>query len=123
MAKKSGISILNSEKIRLEFEIKNLKEKISKQNSLLKKLQGDLFALNQKINSAKEQKQVEITDHALVRYFERVLGLNSEEIIQKILSKENREKIYTLGGTCELKIDGVTFLIKDYAVVTVVIEK
>jgi len=41
--------------------------------------------------------QVNISDHALVRYFERVLGFNIEGIRDSLVTEELREQVNILG--------------------------
>jgi predicted nucleic acid-binding Zn-ribbon protein len=64
------------------------------------------------------QKEISISDHALVRYMERTLFLDTEDFKKKILSKEIQELINA--GASRITVDGVTFVIRDKNIVTVV---
>ena len=46
-----------------------------------------------------EGKDIEVTDHAILRYLERVNGLDVESIVQAMISEDLRQQVATLGGT------------------------
>lgn len=58
----------------------------------------------QKQNQEYENNKIKVSDHAIVQYFQRVLGYNIDEIKKEILSnnleeryKENGDKVYDQG--------------------------
>ena len=65
-----------------------------------------------------------VSEHALLRYFERIFNLDLEEVKESILSEDVLANIHELGGTCKYPItspqgDNMTLVVKDYIVVTV----
>lgn len=52
--------------------------------------------LNQQINKLK-QTRIVVSEHAMLRYLERIHGIDLEEVKREILSDKIREQIVTLG--------------------------
>lgn len=68
---------------------------------------------------ARREERVPVTDHAVVRYLERVLGVDVEAIRRRIYSEQVREAAVTL-VTCTLTIEaGYRAVLRDGVVVTV----
>lgn len=65
------------------------------------------------------KKDIVVTEHAILRYVERVMGIDTEAIKARILSPENRRAI-GFAGSCKIKSDGLTFVVKNRAVVSVI---
>lgn len=61
---------------------------------------------------------VHITDHAVLRYIERVYGINIDDVRREILSIEDYEK-YRQFKDCNIKRDNCVLIIRDCKVVTV----
>ncbi len=59
-----------------------------------------------------------ISNHAVIRYFERVLGYDIEEIRNKILPDNMKAAVETLGD-CSFTVDGVKRIVKGKKVMTV----
>jgi len=59
-----------------------------------------------------------VTEHALVRYFERILGYNLEEVKDKILTEEIKERIETIGDGDYFHLDHC-LIVRNGAVVTI----
>ena len=60
-----------------------------------------------------------ITDHALIRYFERVLGFDMEVVKKTILDDGKRIEMIE-AGCKEIKCSGFVLRIKDKKVVTII---
>lgn len=61
---------------------------------------------------------VTISDHAVVRYFERVLGYNIEEIRNTICPSDVKKKVKVLTN-CKYPVKDFEIVVKDNKVVTV----
>ena len=66
---------------------------------------------------------INVTDHALVRYLERELGLDVELVRQAIAHKMDspavRQLVEFSGGTrCKVKVDGKTYCLRGNTVTT-----
>lgn len=82
----------------IEADIATLKmnEKKLRQEIILK--QQNLNTLKQKIlNLSKNAETLTISEHAIIRYVERVLGIYLDEISKRILPDEQAHLIETLG--------------------------
>lgn len=103
-------------KDRIQKEISNIDIEINAFNKKKVIKQKELNEIQQNIN--KMNPTIVITDHALLRYFQRVLGYNLEEIKLKILSDKAKEDILKL-NTCNYPMDGFNLIVKDNVVVTI----
>lgn len=59
-----------------------------------------------------------VSDHALVRYMERVMGYDMNQVRNLILTDE--VKSFIKAGACTIKKDGYTLRVVDNTIVTVV---
>lgn len=123
--------------IEIERKIKGLKTQ-------LKTLEGDASALkneisvkqreySQKINSINSIKEeisklekvdnseFRVSEHAIVRYFERVKGFNIDDIQKEILNDKIKEMTKTIGSNGTFPNDGFSVIIKDSTVTTVIV--
>ena len=60
-----------------------------------------------------------VSEHAVLRYLERVKGYNIAEVEHAILTPKVLKMIETLGGTGKFPGDGFTIVMKDYTVTTI----
>jgi hypothetical protein len=81
-------SLLNSELDRLNKQSNFVKQKKNKISNRIKRLEALL----------KESKDLTVTDHAIVRYFERYLGFNIEDIKTSILTDELKNLVKVTGS-------------------------
>jgi hypothetical protein len=107
---------------------------------LSKKIQEEVSIIDKEINRLKEERQikvnrinqiqteiknllpkdVQITEHALLRYCQRILGIDVEQIKSKLLSK-NVKQIISVLGNGEFPVDDkTTIVVKNNAIVTVI---
>jgi hypothetical protein len=108
---------------RLQQERKDIEEKLKvigneigeriKQKKFLEKEHGKI---SNKINDILTT--VSVTDHAVLRYIERVLGYDIEEIKKKILPEEIIPAIKQLTN-CDYPLDGFKIIVRSNKVVTV----
>ncbi len=105
----------DAETLKLDLGIKT-REYQHKLDSI-KKLKFEL----EKVNSV-ETKTLKVSEHAILRYIERVSGIRIEEIEQKILSEsliKLVEKLDYNNGTYPMNED-FSVIIKDLTVVTII---
>ena len=60
-----------------------------------------------------------VSEHALLRYIERRMGVNLEAVTREILSEGNRKAI-EFAPSCRIKSNGIDFVVRNGVVVTVV---
>lgn len=75
--------------------------------------------LSEKLKELDNSDNITISDHAIVRYFERVKGDNMDEIRNKILPPEVVAMIKTLGGNGTYPNDGFSIVVKNHNVITI----
>jgi len=107
---------LLTSKDRIQKEISNLDIEINNFNKKKSIKYKELNEIQQSID--KMNPTIIITDHALLRYFQRVLGYDLEEIKLKILPDKAREDILKL-NTCNYSVNGFSLVVKDNVVVTI----
>lgn len=99
-------SLLNSELDRLNKQENFVKNKKNKVSNKIKRLEALL----------KKSKELSVTDHAIVRYFERLKGFNIENIKNSILTDELKNlvkvtgscKYYNKNLDCEITVKNST---------------
>lgn len=86
-------------------------------------LRRELQSLQERIASlqgCQGDRQPFVTEHAILRYLERVKGLDLGAIEREILTPERVAMIKNVSiGRCELKTNGIRLIVLDSAVVTV----
>jgi len=90
---------LQSREIKLSTELKHLSEDAVSTASKLSSGKGKLASIKEEIRNL-EQKNITpvVSEHAVIRYLERVKGLNIELIKQEILTEKIVEQFKTLGN-------------------------
>lgn len=99
----------------LEAEIADLKAKSRPIQQKISKLESERMKVQQDLASA--QKEPRVSDHALIRYFERKFGVSFDDIRAEILTPDRIAAIKA--GAKSIKHDGVTFRIVGTTIVTV----
>ena len=102
----SQLSILSGKRNALVVNCTEIQKELSENKLKIKKIQ-------QKINTLTDitNQELTISEHALLRYCERVLNIDIEDIKSKIITEELKKLIKQLGSTgiyplnnCKLKI-------------------
>lgn len=76
--------------------------------------------LKVEIEKASKTTRLKVSDHAIIRYFERVRGYNIAEVEQEILNDRVRQMIETLGGNGTYPNEDYSIVIRDYTVTTII---
>ncbi len=126
------MSIKSSVRLKaLETQLSDAKAKksmvlsqIEEKQRVCSKLKKEIRAINLSIEQLKNKNQGKtiISEHCMLRYIERVLGINMQEIEQKILSESDKINIKNLGQNCTYSKDGFKVKIKDGVAVTVLVD-
>lgn len=117
----------------ITHELKQLKTRLSKEQARRKCLRGEISSLNKQLSECdkeiaslsdkvagieKNTSNPVLTEHAILRYLQRVKGVNLAEIQQEILAPDLIEHIKTIGsGTFER--DGYKVVARNGTVVTI----
>lgn len=93
---------LNTEDRKLRLEKKEIigKTNISdKEKQYLKEIRSKRRLINKKIKKIKKNNMI-ISEHAIIRYMERVKGIDIEEIKKEMVGEREKSIIKTLGDCC-----------------------
>ena len=103
----------------VKANIDNIKLEISSRNRELTAKEKELNELKKKLESL-EYKSPVVSEHAYLRYFERVLGYDLQEISKEILSEDVLALMETLGNSGKYpNKKGYRLVLKDNVVVTI----
>ena len=64
-------------------------------------------------------KKYDVSDHAMVRYLDRVMGFDVNTIYNMILTKETKYKLNSVNGTGIISIEGGFAVFKKFKCVTI----
>lgn len=110
---------LQTQRERLQGSINELRGQATEINTALAKKKSKLADINEKIKRISE-KDIIITEHAILRYIERVIGIDIEDLKKRILDDETKEAIKKLGGSGTYPAkEGHKVVLKKGSVVTV----
>lgn len=93
-------------------EVRAKQRELSAEEQTIKDLQSQ-------INKLDEKSGLKVSEHAIIRYLERVEGLNVEEIQNKILTEDLLILTEKLGGSGTYPIGEVQAVLKNNTVVTI----
>lgn len=110
---KSQLKILQGDAEALKIEVANKQREYNNKLNLIKNLKDQ-------IETFESDKNIKVSEHAIVRYFERVKGFNISEIEKEILTDEVLNLVDKLGGTGGYPNKDFKVLMKNYTVTTVV---
>lgn len=79
--------------------------------------------LEKKIKEIKEVKEITLSEHSLVRFAERVLGFDVEEITQSLITDALKKQVEVLGGNGSFPFEykGIkgSLKMKNYTITTI----
>jgi len=121
-------------KLKTEQELKGLQTQLSKlegeHSSLTTEIQLKqreaqskkqiIDSLRQKINSFNKDEGIRVSEHAMLRYVERVMGCDMKALEEKIIDGKLKSCIETLGGNGKYPCDGFTAVVKNNTIVSII---
>ena len=116
---KEELKKLNTLQVKLQSEIEAIKIEREILNNKLQNAERNLGKIREEIKKLKEGNKIIVSEHAMLRYIERVLGIDLKEIERRILTDEVKEQ-YKIVGNGRFPInDEFRALISDNVVVTI----
>jgi len=116
---KEELKKLNTLQVKLQSEIEAIKIEREILNNKLQSAERNLGKIREEIKKLKEGNKIIVSEHAMLRYIERVLGIDLKEIERRILTDEVKEQ-YKIVGNGRFPInDEFRALIRDNVVVTI----
>lgn len=97
----------------LKVEVANKQREYNQKLQAIEKLKNEMAKLNNK-------ESLKVSEHAIVRYFERVKGFDIEQVEKDILSEQVVKLVEQLGGNGQYPNEGFSVVMKNYTVTTVV---
>lgn len=97
--------------------IKIRKKSIEKEYNTKRK---EITQLNRKIENIVKNSDVTVSEHAILRYLERIEGINIEEIKEKILTEQIKDLVKQLGGSGKYPNSNFQVVMKNFTVTTVI---
>ena len=111
---------LNSQKAKLEGEIEGLKSVLKQNNKELVTKKESLKRIEDRIKNLNADGSIKVTEHAILRYLERVKGLNIADIEKEILEESIVNTISVLGNGTYPHPKGFKVKVKDNNIVTII---
>lgn len=110
---KSQLSKLRGDSESLKIELANTQREYHAKLKKIEQLQLD-------IDHFEKNGKIKVSEHAIVRYFERVKGLDIELVEKEILSKDVMKLIDQLGGNGTYPNKDFKIILKNNTVTTIV---
>jgi chromosome segregation ATPase len=95
----------------LKMDVKNKQREINEKQRAIRDIKNQLEIIN--------QQGLKVSEHAILRYFERVKGYNIEEIEKEILSNDLLDLTEKLGGNGAFPFKEHQLVLKNNTVVTI----
>ena len=109
----SQIKILEGDAEVLKIQASNIQRERSAKLLKVKELKNQIQRLN-------ENGKIKVSEHAIVRYFERVKGFDIEAVENEILTEEVLSLVDQLGGNGGYPNKDFKVLMKNFTVTTVI---
>lgn len=110
---KSQIKILQGDVEALKIDVANKQREYHLKKNKINELQEE-------IERFEKNKNIKVSEHAIIRYFERVKGYDISAIEKEIVSEEIKNLVNELGGSGGYPNNGFKVLMKNYTVTTVI---
>ena len=118
-----NLKSLQTRKAKLKTELTDTRGQMRTCSKRENVIQQSLTHLDREIAKLAEKEPV-ASEHAILRYIERVMGIDVDEVKKKILSERNTKIIKTISsGKVPLEEGGFTLVVKDKVVVSVIEDK
>jgi transcriptional regulator of aromatic amino acid metabolism len=97
----------------LKVEVANKQREVSQKKYAIDVLKEQIFKMNNK-------KSIKVSEHAILRYLERISGLEIDNIEKLILNDEVLDMINKLGGNGAYPTNEFKVVLKNYVVTTII---
>jgi chromosome segregation ATPase len=119
MTMKDRLKGLLEQRDKLKGRLRDLDRDYKKVKKRVGDTVNSLHKIEKQINALTERDPL-VTDHAIVRYFERVEGVNIKDVKKKILTDKVKTQINALGSGEFPLGSGVRVVVRDNQVITVI---
>lgn len=80
----------------------------------------EIDKIKDKIEELKSDNSIKISEHAILRYFERIKGYNISDIEKEIITEDVKKLVETLGGNGKYPFNDFQLVLKDFTVTTII---
>ena len=115
----SALKSLQSQLSMLQEDLGLFKKQRCELDQQIKTHERNITSIVNQINNLQSSDAI-VSEHAIIRYLERKYTLNMQEIVDEILTKNNRSLIEFSKGNCKIRSGEIEFVVKNNVVVTVV---
>lgn len=120
MKNSQKIKGLNTQLKKAEAKLESVKTEIENKKKEKDFFNSTIQSLKSKIKNLESNGEVKVTEHAIIRYFERVLGVDINEVQGQILTNEVHSLIKNMGGNGTYPNKNFKVIVKNNCIVTVV---
>jgi len=124
MSNNPDIEELTYKRNALNAQMTKLIEERNRTNEQIRSIAEKISNIDHQISSMKKSHKLNktgITDHALLRYLERIHGFDVEEIRKELMTDSLRKCLQTY-KTGKVTENGITYIFRDNAIVTIMID-
>ena len=103
-----------------DFDVLNTK--IANDQRVLASKKKAIENIKSQIQAISANKEITISEHALLRYLERVSKVDTESVKKTIITPELIKMVETLGGNGKYPVGNITLVMRDYVVTTILMK-
>lgn len=103
-----------------DFDVLNTK--IANDQRVLASKKKAIENIKSQIQAISANKEITISEHALLRYLERVSKINTDSVKKTIITPELIKMVETLGGNGKYPVGDITLVMRDYVVTTILMK-
>ena len=103
-----------------DFDVLNTK--IANDQRVLASKKKAIENIKSQIQAISANKEITISEHALLRYLERVSKVDTESVKKTIITPELIKMVETLGGNGKYPVGNITLVMRDYVLTTILMK-
>ena len=103
-----------------DFDVLNTK--IANNQRVLASKKKAIENIKSQIQAISANKEITISEHALLRYLERVSKIDTDSVKKTIITPELIKMVETLGGNGKYPVGDITLVMRDYVVTTILMK-
>ena len=103
-----------------DFDVLNTK--IANDQRVLASKKKAIENIKSQIQAISANKEITISEHALLRYLERVSKIDTDSVKKTIITPELIKIVETLGGNGKYPVGDITLVMRDYVVTTILMK-
>ena len=122
MSNLSKIKHLKSQLKNMKPELEVLKMDYINRQRIYSNKANQIKIIEKQIKELESVKEIQLSEHAIIRYLERVKGFDMQEIKDLIITDDLKKQVETLGGNGVFPLGntGKTIRLKNYTIITII---